>query len=198
MSPLILIRLTGSTHSKTGNRKWTIPAMEFGKDRRRVAKMVKYAGSLSMEQVHESDTLVDKFPHPLNGPEDADLAREMSAIAQDVQEDQESGTSRTSGRTRNDPLMPPEVWAAFQGVAESERWATGHSGRNEAAFMLACYWLRYDRSPEETLRLVRAWDKQRNDPPLQEDPDESDPIVPVNSAIRTMYHDNELDTMTQL
>ena len=200
MSPLLPIRLTGSCHADTGNRKWTMPARRFAKNWGEVETLVDKCGhpdaKLPMRKMRESDALVTEFPYPHDAPVVEDLTEPLRKIVRDHRREAEqnidpSEVQRGDGRFS---LMPDSVWAAFQGVSESERFATGHAGRDEAAFMLACHWLSRGKGEERTLELLRMWDRQRNEPPIQYDPEEQELVEKVRKAGRKLYVDGDIQT----
>lgn len=190
-SPLSIIRLTGSTHGDTGNRKWTLPAKSFCRMEREVEAMVRrFAGDtrLPMDVVRESGALVSSFSDPFDVETNNDLALDFA----EVWEDTESGADRRSGGSTprhagGDVVMTDTAWNAFQGLSEGEKFGKGLYGREYGAFVLACHWARKEMPAERILDLLRKWDRQRNDPPLQEDPMEESYVLEekVNSAIRT-------------
>lgn len=206
LSPLVVIRLTGSCHAETGARKWTMPARRFAKDPDGVRRMVDWYGpegdTLPMEAVRRSADLISQFPHPSEAETDMDLAENFAEVWRTVLNEREdrSGKSYERAPSTNRYPMPEPMYRAFQGLSPSERFAVGHRGRDEGAFMLACHFLRKGHSPERTLDLLRKWDLSRNDPPMQEDPEEpSEPILrKVNSAIRKLHHDGEITEYVQI
>ena len=85
---------------------------------------------------------------------------------------------------------------AWQGVAASEQFAVGHSGRDEAAFLLACHFLREGFEAEKVHSIIEKWDRLRNEPPLQDDPDEPEGVlrIKINSAAQRLFEDGHLET----
>jgi hypothetical protein len=202
MSPLVPIRLTNSRHDSSGCRKWTMKAYDFAKETKAVEYLINRFGphsdeTLTMDMLHRSDTLVTLFRHPHKAIRNDKLARQFAGVWEDTRSCND--TNNTEART-SDGLMPPTTYKAFKGVSKSTEWAVGHVGRDEAAFVLACFWRKDGMSPERTLDLLQKWDRQRNDPPLQEDPEEHSDILlqKVNSATRHLFHDGDIDTLNEL
>ncbi|ATU47004.1 hypothetical protein FGG69_gp63 [Salinibacter phage SRUTV-1] len=202
MSPLLPIRLTGSCHADTGNRKWTMRARRFAKDWNKVEAIIdEFAYSkqtIPIESMGLSDALVSEFPYPHDAPVVEELTEPLRKIVRDHRREAERTVENTERNDGRFSLMPDSVWQAFQGVAESERFATGHAGRDEAAFMLACHWLSRGKGEQRTLELLRMWDAQRNDPPIQDDPTEQDLVEKVRKAGRKLYFDGDLQTKPTL
>lgn len=196
-SPLIPIRLTGSRHAETGRRKWTMRADRFAKRPEEIAHLLSAAAPPMVEQVARPE-FVAEFPHPFEPEPDADLRAAFAEVWKAQVRPRGEEASQRGGRDGhtydNELLMPDAHYRAWQGVAESEAFAVGHHGRDEAAFMLACHFLRTTRTPEEVVDLLKRWDLQRNTPPLQEDPSEPHGIIEtkVRSAARKLYEDGEI------
>lgn len=205
-SPLTLIRLTGSVHADTSNRKWSVRAADFDVgEALELIEMQMGGFDLKMKHIRESDTLIHDIEHPFDAELQRGLASrfaevwaEMRSRIQKIRDGDRSGVKTTS--TNNRTVMPEPVYRAFQGVSESERFGVGHAGRDKAAFLLACHFLRKGHSLERTLDLLEKWDRQRNDPPMQTDPGERDGVltIKVNSAARTLYEDGDLPNLKQL
>lgn len=196
MSPLLPIRLTNSCHAETGNRKWTMPARHFAKNWQDVNYLAENFGNsdeiMPMSVVLDSDVLVSEFPHPADAPVVSDLTRPLRTVVRTLRKRKSSSGTSTKEKDGS-TLMPNAMWQAFQGVSESERFATGHAGRDEAAFMLACHWLEDGKGQDRTLELLRMWDKQRNDPPLQDDPKEQPLEDKVRKAGNKLFANGKID-----
>jgi len=196
-SPLIPIRLTNSRHRETGNRKWTLPANVFCKSSATVEWAVE--NEVRMEIINDETTpFVDEFPHPFEGElaPDRSVAEKFAKSWEKVKEDNRQTTPHRE-RVGERYLMSRVMYKAWQGVGESEEFAVGHDGRDEAAFCLACHFLRTGRTAEQVVSLLKKWDRIRNTPPLQEDPDEQAELIElkVRSAVRRLYEEGEIDTL---
>lgn len=209
LSPLLPIRLTNSCHADTGNRKWTLPAKLFAKRTDAVGEMIHRFGNggdedLTMDAIHAPGAFVTEFPHPFEAPTDSTLAGRFAETWEEVRSAASSPSGNRNGAGGYSPngaaVMPDVTYRAFQGVGESERFGVGHAGRDEAAFLLACHWLLTGKSAERVLDLLEKWDRQRNDPPLQDDPDEPSGVLrhKVNSASQHLHSDGDLDEPVRL
>jgi hypothetical protein len=202
-SPLSIIRLTGSTHGDTGNRKWTLPATKFCRMEKEVECMVRQfggGGRLSMDVVRGSDDLVSSFSSPFDVETNNDLALAFAEVWEDMEGDERPTSGKTPEHAGGDVVMTDTAWAAFQGLSEGEKFGKGLYGREYGAFVLACHWARKEMSPERILDLLRKWDRQRNTPPLQEDPMEESYVLEekVNSAIRTTSDEGQREEVGEM
>jgi hypothetical protein len=203
-SPLVPMRLTGSCHADTGRRKWTLPARTFADSQDRVGRMVGECNP-TIRQVRRSDHLVSEFPNPLetgSAPSDRDLAHQFASVWESVKEELSGGGPDYNREERSDGhlVMPAPIRRAWSGVEEREPFAVGHKGRDEAAFMLACHFLRDGYSLEEVHHMLKLWDRKRNPSPLQDDPDEPTGVlrIKVNSAASRLYEDGTLQNLRRI
>lgn len=195
-TPLGVIRLTGSRHGDTGNRKWTMRAADVKTHKEGAREMVRqFSGDtlLTMEQVRSSRLLASEFPDPFGAPTVPAAARQFAEEWETAMEAREGGGDRPEADGQ--VLMPDPTYRAFQGLGKSDKFGTGLYGREMGAFCLACHFFRAGHSAERVLDLLRKWDRQRNDPPLQEDPGELPYVLEekVNSAASQCYHAGEID-----
>ncbi|AUO79121.1 hypothetical protein [Salinibacter phage M8CRM-1] len=188
-NPLRPIRLTGATHSESGGRKFTIGAYDFITSPGAVQEAVEQAKAGVLPAVWE-------WPDPRKGePVEALRARMGKEWKQiDKSLNGYAGKQKKATRGRHS-VMPYPTYKAWQGVEKSSPFAFGHVGRDNAAFMLACYFLENGRTPEETFKILKKWDAERNTPPLQDDLDEPADVltVKVNSAVDTLFDKNKID-----
>lgn len=160
LSPLAMLRLTGSTHQQTGLKKVTFPVDEFL--RYDLETLVQFGKSYSpVEPIivspYRSKALADHWRGAMLA---ADTV--LRARAQD-----------SAGMT---PLGQ-SLRTALEGVPESGEWSRTMHGRDSAAFTIACYCMESEEqhnnarefmglSPDGDIEeTMNVWN-ERNSPPM--------------------------------
>ena len=128
LSPLQMLRLTGSKHTKTGRYKHTWTVNRF--------KGLRLDQILSASEEFAPWT----YPDPTVGDVEADLMERFQTVAaQTARNDWE--------RMRQEALRPPgsiqtigkSLATALEGVRRSQDWGANRSGRDSAAFIIGAY-----------------------------------------------------------
>lgn len=161
-SPLSLIRVSGSRHEDTGLFKATFTMTEFlNTDYETVMKAAATGRPFEFPLPHVGETVPDPF----------DAFDSLQAASEERYVEVRALAKRDyTGPTNT-------VKALIGGLAEGEVWHDRHSGRNKAAFILACFLLGDRGTNDMAIDQVRlesgAWAalqvwNGRNDPPLPE------------------------------
>ena len=191
-NPVRAIRITGATHGTSKGRKFTLPAYEFIAAPSKVQTMISEA---------QAGTYPTKWtwPDPRDGEPMEALVKHMTEAWRSVKENRDAN-AQTKRASKRDGVMPYPIYKAWQGVQKSSPFAFGFVGRDNAAFLIACHFLRQGCTPEHTLRLLQKWDAERNMPPLQDDTDEPVDVLErkVESAMEKLYEDGQIDQLNPL
>jgi len=130
LSPLQMLRLTGSKHQKSGRYKRTWTATRFR--------------SLRLDQILSASEKFEpwQYPDPTVGDIEADIHEKFETVAKEQAEHawlqlKESQGKRASSN-RDYDIPGPSLKAALKGVGQGDDWGT-RSGRDWAAFTIACY-----------------------------------------------------------
>lgn len=154
-SPLGLIRVMGSTHEKTGNKKRGWTAKEF----------------IVMEQEEALSNLKEvrpiTLPDPLDVEEEWDASELLERAALAVEEELEEYVAPSDAGTSDIEYKSGGIIEALKdGVNKSEKFADGYAGRDSALFLYARYLTNnLDKSPKEAEAILQEWNKLNN-PPL--------------------------------
>lgn len=140
--PRHLLRMVGSVHQATGGRVVAVPADQFMDSS--LAEVVYQNQKLPRpEEVEYCPVLAERFHQALSS-----VGRFWIPAFEDCPSIVVSGA----------------VSAAREGVAEGEDWHPKHTGRNKAAFVMACHFLG-ERGDKDAFSALEEWN-QKNDPPL--------------------------------
>lgn len=139
-SPLQMLRLTGSRHQSTGLYKTTWVATEFR--------------SLQLHTILEASKTHSPWEYP--DPTIGEIEDDVHAIFETVAEEQakyawEQIQARASGVDQGWNRPGSSLRRVLRGVAHGEEWG-GRTGRDWAAFTLACYCLAHEKQ-HETVRV---------------------------------------------
>lgn len=175
LSPLQMLRLTGTCHQKTGFYKRTWDATTF--------RSMKLHTIMEASKTFEPWT----YPDPRIGEIETEVqdvfetaAKAQAVVAWERLKYERDPANQTQGWNRPGPSLK----AALQGVVEGEDWGM-RSGRDFAGFTLACYCFthheqhkivrqilnlplaeeEYDESFESIRETINEWNT-RNTPPL--------------------------------
>ena len=155
LNPSNLIRLTGSVHEKTGQRKRSWSALDF-------MAMPPTAVFGQIDAPFESF----EWANPLIGTAEEEVAALFENAAQTAKErvgQQRALARRNSGKAKRGPVIE----RIMQGIAEGEVWHDYHAGRNKASFILACWLLDQNKGEGWAEDALTRWN-QLNDPPMGE------------------------------
>lgn len=126
LSPLNLVRLTGSQNEKSGWYKRTWCATRF-------RQMPLHAALADL-----SSPLPFRYPDPTAGAVEDDLR----ALFDDTAEQRATVlTSQRANRRHGSKAIGPTITSILSGVSEGEEYADGRAGRDWAAYTLACFLL---------------------------------------------------------
>lgn len=170
-SALNMIRLTGSRHEKTGFYKRTWNAQRFS--------------TFSFADIYRDRDEFQpfRFPDPTAGDSIDVVRAEFLRLAK---ANAAKAVKRMSGAKRGaDKSLPPALRNIVNGVQEGQKWSKYRSGRDWAAFTLACYildsleqcqlvvdalkeTLPIDPDPKFPLSVLQAWNEDRCYPPMKE------------------------------
>lgn len=176
LSPLNLVRCTGSVHDSTGLVKRTWPATAFR--------------ALSLYDVTEAARSFEPFAYELTP---ADVEEDMVALFEEAAEEAVEEIRAIRRRARSGAGgLGSTVKRILDGVDEGEQFHDNHVGRNKAAFILSCWLHEGPKQQQAAARYLgidvpgepgsdRAawgiyewWDLHKNPAPMQNDRDPRD------------------------
>lgn len=142
LSPLQMLRLTGSKHESTGFYKTTWFAPRF--------RSLKLHEIIERAKSHEPW----EYPDPTVGDVESDIFEEFEWIA--IEQAQDAWQ-----RIQSQAAKPEDSWhepkgdliTILDGVARGEKWGS-HSGRDWAAFTLGCYCFTHPKQHEAARRYL--------------------------------------------
>lgn len=171
LSPLQMLRLTGSRHQKTGKYKRTWTATRF--------RSLRLDQILSASEEFESWN----YPDPSVGQIESEIQETFETVAKEQAtynwaQLKETKTAH-SRRSLDYDLPGPSLKAAMKGVGEGDDWGN-QSGRDSAGFTIACYCWAHPKQHKIVREILNA---------PQDDYDQD-----FDSVYETLFYWNELNT----
>jgi len=170
-NPRAMIRLEGSYHRTTGARKEVWPAKEFLS-----MNLEETVAAIRSGEWERSRRAAFDGMGRVAGPMREILLDVVGPAREAVERERRR---RSRGGADGDKSFGGVLRSLIGGVARSEPFEGGHSGRSRAAYILACCCLESEGirreaagrlgvpEDETTEKIVRAWNR-RNGPPLRE------------------------------
>ena len=171
LSPLQMLRLTGSRHSTTGKYKRTWTATRFR--------------SLRLDQILSASENFESwnYPDPSVGDIESDIYGTFETVAKEQAQHnwvrlKETRTAH-SRRALDYDVPGPSLKTALKGVAEGDDWGN-QSGRDSAGFTIACYCFTHSKQHQIVREFLNA----------PQDGIEQD----FDGVYETLFHWNELNS----